>query len=74
MLGCWPHTVCAGLMCSSDVCVWGGCAGMCVCVFLDLSEQQSELSPEIHPCDRDHQHQQQIFSLDRVLSRSSARR
>ncbi|TNN86510.1 hypothetical protein EYF80_003280 [Liparis tanakae] len=35
--------------------------------------QQSELSPEIHPSDRDHQHQQQIFSLDHVHRESVAR-
>ncbi|KAF3696035.1 hypothetical protein EXN66_Car011711 [Channa argus] len=37
------------------------------------SWQQPELSPEIHPSDRDHQHQQQIFSLDHVHSEAHAR-
>lgn len=66
-----------GMLPSLQVCV-------CVCrpgvlifyapVFpLVSSGQQPERSPEIHPSDRDDQHQQPIFSLDHVHGGSCAR-
>lgn len=49
------------------------CECVCVCDFLVLSGQQPELSPEINPSDRDHQHQLQIFSLDHVHNEGHSR-
>lgn len=64
-----------GTLPSQQACVCGpDVLILCMCVFpLDMSGQQPERSPEIHPSDRDDQHQQPIFSLDHVHSGSCAR-